>query len=225
MNPKICVSIVGRTFKEIEEMTKQAESEGAALIEIRFDYLSDRSKPEDIRNLTSLPLIACNRLPSQGGLFHGKEENRQDKLLAALDAGFNLIDIEIETPGLEKIISPLRRGKARSILSWHSFSPPILQELELKFSEMTSHRPDICKLVTTAGAIEDNLTCLNFLSKISRTTESICFCMGSLGVISRVLSPFFGGVFTYASIMRGKEAAPGQPTLAEARQIYNLLGV
>jgi 3-dehydroquinate dehydratase len=49
--------------------------------------------------------------------------------------------------------------------------------------------------------------------------------MGSLGVISRILSPFFGGAFTYTSITRGKEAAPGQLTLAEARQIYNLLGV
>jgi 3-dehydroquinate dehydratase type I len=225
MNPKICVSIIGRTFKEIEEMTKQAESEGATLIEVRFDYLSDKSNPEDIRNLTSLPLIACNRLPSQGGLFLGKEEDRQNKLLVALDAGFDLIDLEIETPGLEKMMNLLRRGRARSIISWHSFSPPILEELELKFSEVKTHKPDICKIVTTAGAIEDNLTCLNFLSKISRTTESICFCMGSLGVISRIFSPFFGGAFTYTSIMRGKEAAPGQLTLAEVRQIYNLLGV
>jgi 3-dehydroquinate dehydratase type I len=225
MNAKICVSVVGRTFKEIEEMTKLAENEAADLIEIRFDYLSDKSRPKDIRNLTSLPLIACNRLPSQGGLFHGKEEDRKDNLLAALDAGFNLIDLELETPGLEKIISLLRRGKARSILSWHSFSPPILEELELKFSEMKPHRPDICKIVTTAGAVEDNLTCLNFLSKISQKTESICFCMGPLGVISRILSPFFGGAFTYASTRRGREAAPGQPTVAEARQIYNLLGV
>jgi len=225
MTPKTCVSIIGKTFKEIEEMTKRAEREGAAIIEIRFDYLSDKAKLEDIRNLTSLPLIACNRLPSQGGLFHGKEKDRQDMLLAALDAGFDLIDLEIETPGLETIMNLLRRGKARSILSWHGSSPPILEELELKFSEIKAHSPDICKLVTTARTIEDNLTSLNFLSRVSRTTESICFCMGSLGVISRILSPFFGGAFTYTSITRGKEAAPGQLTLAEARQIYNLLGV
>jgi 3-dehydroquinate dehydratase I len=206
-------------------MTKRAESEGASLLEIRFDYLSAKLRPEDIRNLTSLPLIACNRLPSQGGLYHGKEEDRQDKLLEASDAGFNLVDLEIETPNLDKMMNLLRRGKARSIISWHSSSPPTLEELELKFSEMRSHEPDICKIVTTAGAIEDNLTCLNFLSRISKTTESICFCMGSLGVISRILSPFFGGAFIYASIMRGKEAAPGQLTLAEARKIYNLLGV
>jgi 3-dehydroquinate dehydratase len=56
-------------------------------------------------------------------------------------------------------------------------------------------------------------------------SETICFCMGPVGRVSRVLSPLFGGAFTYAAVARGKEAASGQLTAPEMRQLYRLLGV
>jgi len=49
--------------------------------------------------------------------------------------------------------------------------------------------------------------------------------MGEAGVISRILSPLFGGEFTYASTKTGSESAPGQLTIAELREIYRVLGV
>jgi 3-dehydroquinate dehydratase/shikimate dehydrogenase len=47
--------------------------------------------------------------------------------------------------------------------------------------------------------------------------------MGELGVISRLLSPIFGGYFTYASVEKGKESAVGQFTVAETKKIYELI--
>jgi 3-dehydroquinate dehydratase type I len=49
--------------------------------------------------------------------------------------------------------------------------------------------------------------------------------MGQAGKISRILSPLFGGIFTYASVSKGRESAPGQLTITELREIYALLGV
>jgi 3-dehydroquinate dehydratase type I len=206
-------------------MVRHAEKERADLIEVRFDYLVDESRAKDIRGLTSLPLIATNRLPSQGGNFHGREENRRKTLLDAMETGFNLIDLEMDTPQLEKVMGQLRCGNVKLILSWHTSSPLQRGEIESKFMEMKRLGPDICKIVMTAKTMGDNLTCLDFVSKASQTNEVICFCMGSLGTVSRVLSPLFGGAFTYASTTKGKEAAPGQFTVAETKRIYELLGV
>jgi len=225
MNPKVCASVTGRTLNEVAEMVRRAEKEGVDLIEIRLDYLKDESRPKDIRGLTSLPLIVTNRLPSQGGNFCGKEEDRRKTLLDAVGAGFNLVDLEMDTPQLERMVSQLRGGNAKIILSSHSPFPLQLSEIESKFMEMKRLRPDICKIVMTAKTIGDNLTCLDFVSKASQTTDVVCFCMGPLGAISRILSPLFGSVFTYASTIKGREAAPGQFTTAETKRIYELLGV
>ena len=225
MNPKVCASVTGRTLNEVEEMISRAEKEGADLIEIRIDYLVDESKAKEIRDLTSLPLIATNRLPSQGGIFRGREEDRRRVLLDVVEAGFNLVDLEMDTPQLGETVSQLRSGNVKLILSWHSSSPLELSEIESKFMEMKRLRPDISKIVMTAKTMKDNLTCLDFVSKTSQTTEVICFCMGQLGAVSRILSPLFGGAFTYASIIKGKEAAPGQFTVEETKRIYALLGV
>jgi len=225
MNPKVCASVTGRTLDEVAEMVRRAEEEGADLVEIRLDHLLDELKAKEIRGLTSLPLIATNRLPSQGGNFRGREDNRQKSLLDAVEAGFDLVDLEIDTPHPEEVVGRFRGGDVRLILSWHSPSPLQLGEIQSKFMEIGRLRPDIYKIVMTAKSMRDNLTCLDFVSKASQESEVVCFCMGSLGAISRILSPLFGGAFTYASTIKGKEAAPGQLTVAETKRMYELLGV
>jgi 3-dehydroquinate dehydratase len=49
--------------------------------------------------------------------------------------------------------------------------------------------------------------------------------MGKAGRVSRLLSPIFGGFFTFASLGRGAETAPGQMSIEEMRAAYKLLGV
>jgi 3-dehydroquinate dehydratase type I len=204
--------VIGRNLAEVEEMIKRAEFEGADLIEIRFDYLGKELRAKGIRDLTPLPLIAANRLASQGGLYRGKEEDRQKVLLNAAESGFNLIDIEIDTPKIEKVVGNFRNTGVKLILSWHSFSSLSFDGIKSKFMEMNALRPDI-------------LTCLRFVSEASKTADVICFCMGSLGGVSRILSPIFGGAFTYASTMKYKESAPGQRTVMETKEVYKSLGV
>lgn len=46
--------------------------------------------------------------------------------------------------------------------------------------------------------------------------------MGEHGVISRLLSPKFGGFLTFGSLAPGKESAPGQLTIADLKNIYGL---
>jgi 3-dehydroquinate dehydratase len=47
--------------------------------------------------------------------------------------------------------------------------------------------------------------------------------MGELGKTSRLLSPIFGAFFTFASLEKGSETAPGQISIKEMRTAYSLL--
>jgi 3-dehydroquinate dehydratase len=47
--------------------------------------------------------------------------------------------------------------------------------------------------------------------------------MGEKGRISRVMAPLLGSYLSYASLDTGAESAPGQLTIAEMRQIQEIL--
>jgi 3-dehydroquinate dehydratase type I len=83
----------------------------------------------------------------------------------------------------------------------------------------------ICKIVTAAKQIEDNLPVLSFVSFASTKAQLVCFCMGEHGKISRLLSPAFGAFFTFASLEKGKETATGQMSINEMHTVYDLLGL
>jgi 3-dehydroquinate dehydratase type I len=84
---------------------------------------------------------------------------------------------------------------------------------------------DVCKIVTTANCLEDNLTLLSFIAFASKRVNVVCFGMKEAGRVSRLLSPLFGGFFTFASFESGAETAPGQLTIDGMKAAYRLLEV
>jgi len=47
--------------------------------------------------------------------------------------------------------------------------------------------------------------------------------MGEQGRISRVMAPLLGSHLTYAALDKGEEAAPGQMTVEEMKQVLNII--
>lgn len=226
MTVKICASVTAGTLREVERMIKKAQRDGADLVEIRMDYAQEKYSPKEVRKLSDFPLIATNRPLREGGLFKGSEEARISQLFSAADSDFDFIDIELSTEGSEEIVRRLMDAGAGTIISSHLFNSsadlPMLNSIFRK--ELKTHA-DICKIVTSAKEFEDNLTCLKFVERASKKANATCFCVGELGIASRLLSPLFGGCFTYAAVERGREAALGQLTVAEMRRFYEVLGV
>ncbi len=221
---KVCAVVTATNIPDVKWMVEKAEQCNADIIEIRMDYLSEKFKVEEIRKLTSLPLIATNRLHEEGGFFRGLNKERVKILLDAAAAGFDYIDIELMANNSRKIVKNIKALGAESIVSHHIFTlTPRLSEITKIYERELSIKGDICKIITTAKKIEDNLTCLNFVVEASKSNNVICFCMGKLGIISRLLSPVLGGYITYASIGRGKESAEGQLTVAETKKFYELI--
>ncbi len=171
-------------------------------------------------------MIATNRSAKSHGKFRGSETERKRILLNAAENGFEYIDIELSTSELEGIVSDVHGMGVKSIVSFHGFNQtPSLPQMEETLKKEIASGADVCKVVTTARSVEDNLTVLNFVSKACKSAKTVCFSMGELGKISRLLSPLFGGFFTFASLERGRETASGQLTIQEMRTAYAALGL
>ena len=231
MKPKICVSLAAEDSSEIPAMIRRAEEAEADLIEIRLDYLiidlSDAARIlEDITREVSIPMIATNRQYEQGGLRPQAEDVRTQILIKAAEAGFQYVDIELTTAKLESLVEKIKSYGAKPIVSFHDFEKtPSLQDMEKIVRSEIDAGAEICKLITTACSIEDNLECLLLARKISRSAKIVCFAMGRKGLISRVLSPIFGGYFTFASLGNGAKTAPGQFPIDDLKSLYVKLGV
>jgi len=173
-----------------------------------------------------VPLIATNRSVKYHGKFRGSETERKQILLNAAGNGFEYVDVELSDPQLEDIVSDVHGIGVKSIVSFHDFNQtPSLSQLEGVLRKEIMSGADVCKVITTAKSVEDNLTVLNFLSKACRSAKTVCFSMGELGKISRLLSPIFGGFFTFAALEKGRETASGQLTIQEMRAMYEALGL
>jgi 3-dehydroquinate dehydratase/shikimate dehydrogenase len=212
-------------------MIPRAERSGANLIEIRLDYMKLDSyniidKLEKVVEQTSVPLIATNRQYEQGGERPQGEEQRIKTLIRAAEIGFQYVDIELTTVKLKSTVQKVKSYGAKPIVSFHDFEKtPADSEMGKIVKSQIEAEADICKLVTKAKDVADNIRCLVLAKKMSGITKIVCFAMGNKGVFSRAFSPIFGGYFTYASLESGLETASGQISITELKQLYRELGV
>jgi len=214
--PRICAVIVNNDLEAVKGVEQFIE-----LLEVRIDLIGDGWQ-EWVKQLKK-PWIACNRSADEGGRWEGNEARRIEKLLQAIELGTNIVDIELGTRNLERIV-PLIKKRAKCLLSFHNLErTPPLDEMKGIVQRQLTAGADICKIVTTAQKFEDNLTVLQLISEFPGT-KIVSFAMGPLGLVSRILSPLVGGDFTYASIEKGKESAAGQLTARDLRKLYEMVG-
>ncbi len=225
MTARICVSILPKNMTQALTLIEKAETAQADLIEVRLDCLEETRNLQDLKKSTSLPLIATNKLQSERGFFAGNETERQQTLLNAAKNGFEYVDLDLSSAKNKEIITKLNQLGAKVIASYHKFDGPLnVSTMEKILDEEIASGASVCKIVTTAKQVEDNLPTLSFVSFASSKAKLVCFCMGEYGKISRLLSPLFGAYFTFASLEEGSETAVGQMSIQEMQTAYKLLG-
>ena len=219
MTPRICASILPKTIPEALRLIEKAEEAHADFIEVRLDCL------ENPRGLADL--VAHGKAPKIATDMSSRTVTEQRQiLLNAAKKGFEYVDVELANPELTDILKELKAIGAKPIVSFHDFTKTLsTSELNSILEREIASGASVCKIVTTAKRIEDNLAVLNFTSTASAQAKLVCFCMGELGRVSRLLSPLFGGFFTFASLELGSETAAGQMTIQEMRAAYELLGL
>lgn len=184
---------------------------GVELAEIRLDG-ADLSADE-IRRIFTLHtnLIATYR-PSPGTVSAGK---RKMALLTAIEAGAAYVDIEIEAGAAYKkeIMQTARQRECRVILSYHNYeNTPSKKQLEMIIEQCFSEGADIAKIACQVHSEADSARILSLYDYPGQLHQGkiAAFGMGEKGKITRLAASFLGSPFTYASLSRGNETAPGQ---------------
>jgi shikimate dehydrogenase/3-dehydroquinate dehydratase type I len=200
----ICASIVEADIEAAIRAAREAERQRADLVEIRFDLMDSISEDLSPFEELGVPTIATLRTEEQGGRFTGTMEQRLAFFERAVEH-FDLIDLELGS----QILFDLRGRGARIICSTHRFDPgaSVKEILDLLGRED-------CDLVKGAFMV-DSISDLHAILVSSRVLmergkDFILIGMGELGTITRIRTCELGCSFTYASLEKGKEAAPGQ---------------
>jgi len=213
--PMICGVVVNREMVAIREVEPLVD-----MFEVRIDLIG--SGWQEVAGQLGKPWIACNRTAREGGNWQGSEARRKEELLRASELGAGIVDIELDTTNLERMVVIIKK-RAKCLISFHELEKtPPLDNLKKIVKMQLAAGADICKVVTTAQKFKDNLTVLELLAEFPEK-NIIAFAMGPLGLPGRVLIPLVGGGITYAAIKEGDESAPGQVTVAELHKLYRMV--
>ena len=209
----ICVSIGRTRHKMVLAEHRALAQRGAELVELRLDWLSHM--PDVCRLLADRPtpaVVTCRRR-SDKGRWSGSEDQRQTVLRAAIVAGAEYVDIEDD---IARAIP--RYGKTQRIVSHHNFdeTPDDLEQIHKRMCDLD---PDIVKLVTMANQPEDSVRLLKLVAEAK--TPTVGFCMGEIGLASRLLCGKYGSPFTYATFSSERTLAPGQLSFEEMTETYH----
>jgi 3-dehydroquinate dehydratase/shikimate dehydrogenase len=171
-------------------------------------------------------VIATCRRKAFGGYFVRSLPEEFEVLLAAAEAGCQIVDLEVESAEeakpavLKKFRDGLRTAGTALLLSFHDFTRT--KGIEQAADRIKAFEPDYVKVVSTAKTLTDNLAMLQLVEERSLSAQVVGIAMGEEGVVSRVLGPRAGAAFTFASSSDGVETAPGQATAQTMRDLYRV---
>lgn len=179
---------------------------GADAVELRVDAFSRPGDAVDFtafRDLTSRPLLLTRR----GSPLDPGEAGR------ALEAGFDLLDVELREPFDPDSFAPFR---SRAVLSLHDFTS-IPSDLEAVAARMAATGAAHVKIAATPRSLDENFRLLRLLGAAQHLSV---IGMGDRGLYTRALAPFFGSALAFVSAANESAAAPGQFDLARGRAIW-----
>lgn len=224
-SPRIFVSLAAPSLGAMEALALRVSGLPVGF-ELRLDYLQDFSEFETqlhqmLQRLHSPQTIATCRLASAGGVLQGSVTDQTKILAAAVHAGCQWVDIEIESvtksgPALFKEFQD-----AKIIVSYHDFQKtPALGSTYRRMVRLPVHA---VKIATQARNLRDNLPLRRLLKTHGRRAPRLAaLAMGASGLPSRLLSLLWGSALTYASPANHAPAAAGQIPAEVMRAVYRV---
>ena len=209
---KLICTLTSGTVEQMKTSAQLAAEKGADMVEFRIDHLETppgKKQVEEMIRGCPVPAIVTYRPVREGGRYKASEQDRLEVLKHASGCGA-ITDIEANVPRED-------RPPGTVIRSRHFFSG-VPEDLEKIMQKLEDSDADIVKIAFAADNPADAMSALGLLSSCSK--PAISLAMGEAGVASRILAPGFGAWGTYASLEKGEEAAPGQPSLEEFHSLY-----
>jgi 3-dehydroquinate dehydratase-1 len=243
MRYKICcpLPIKSLDLAENAELIRKVNQIHPDLIEFRFDYLKDFKDFSEKLPLflkkeidSSIQSIFTLRDFTEGGRIELNGKKKLAIFTHLINASPDFIDFELrfDLKTIQHIIKLAQSKNVNLILSHHDFEKTpsveriinVISNFENKLDDITQSliKNVTYKFVFKAITAEDNLIPLNLCRFLSNQGKRvISFCMGDLGILSRVACVKFGSLWTYGSFE--ETTAPGQIKVEEIRKLINLL--
>ena len=194
-----------------QKRLKTLQDKGVDLFEVRVDLLN---KPIDkiisyIKEIKT-PLI---------GTIRETESNRGNRaeLFRAIAPHVDCVDIELGTPKWREMVDAVNTGGSMIMISEHDFEKtPGINGLNDIVKRSLDQGAQIVKIAVMANNASDVTRLLRFTEDCG--VPLVTIAMGDIGMVSRVIAPLFGSLFTYGYL--GKSVAPGQlPALRLVREL------
>lgn len=213
---KIAIPIFQAKKEDVIKVAEDCIEKGADVLEFRIDAL-DNPNFKDIQEIIeeiNFPMIATNRISSEGGSFKGTEEERIDILLKCAPL-VDYVDIELQSD--DKYIKQIHDTGVTTIVSYHDFhKTPEINEI-MYIVEKEQKLGDIAKVAFMPNDLDDTLKILAILSHCENT---IAISMSDLGSYTRVMASKFDSPITFAA---GTDVtAPGQIDIETMKSLLNV---
>src|SRR6185437_15038661 len=210
--PRICIALGLPDVPRLLEQARREAEAGENFLEFRLDYLADPALGAQaistfLREHPTCTVLATCRRHQNHGKFNGSIDDQMRLLALAIRCGAKAVDVEIETAEVVPARCDELRADAHLIVSWHHFetTPP----LDPVLRRMRKVPADVYKVVTTARKPSDTGRILA-ASRLSPKIPLVTLAMGEVGFPTRVISPAFGTIFTYAAPAHVQGTASGQ---------------
>ena len=222
--PRICIALGLPDVPALLDHARREAESGETFLEFRLDFLQNPLRGAEAIGgfLSEYPdsiLLATCRRHQNHGRFNGSIDEQLSILDLAVRNGAHAVDVEIETAEISQERLNAFRGRTQVIVSYHNYeaTPP----MDTIVSRMLRVQADAYKIVTTARKPSDNVRVLAAAKALPKH-RMIVLAMGELGFPTRVLSPVFGGVFSYAAPIFAQGTAAGQVSARQLRHLYRV---
>ena len=234
--PKICVSVMGISKRDLMLKAKEVVDHHADIVEWRGDWFCDIFDQEKVTAVLpqlrevigDTPLLFTFRSADEGGeqKVHIKDYVKLCKGMIA--SGYiDMIDVELFTGEnqVEEIVAAAHEHGVKVVLSNHDFhGTPDKEIIVERLCKMQEFGADMIKIAVMPQSTKDVLTLLGAADEMKEQYLKCPMCtisMGKMGAITRACGEVFGSAITFGSV--GKLSAPGQIRAEELRSIMQCL--
>lgn len=211
------------------DLAEEGTARGAAdAVEFRLDLARD---PLDQLAAYDgeLPVIATNRIDSEGGEA-SDDKDRLEALIAALEyPAVEAVDVELSTVqagDAEPVFEVAEAREVSVVVSAHDFDGTPTVDAMATTLRAAAAAGDLAKLAVTATGPEDVLDLLGVTWRLSSDGLSVAtMAMGEAGRHSRAIAPLYGSLIGYAPVDPASATAPGQYDLETLRGLLDALDV
>jgi len=225
VTPRIFISLAAPTLAAAEAHANHLVGSMVGY-ELRLDYLREFDSLEArlhemLVRLHFPQTIATCRRAEAGGQFQGGVDEQVALLQAAVRAGCQWVDLEIESVDRAGTDVLRQFRPAKVIVSYHNYckTPP----LGPIYRRLARLPVQVVKIVGLARGLQDNLRVRHLtLTRGRRSPKLVSLGLGPSGLPSRLLALQWGCPFTYGSVGDHLGVAPGQLPAELMRSVYRV---